>query len=142
MAELSPLERAITLVSSLVADQEALAFRQEGFSELTMRQVGHMEAIIRLGHPSFGELAGELGITRPSVTAIVARLAAAGYVEKVQDPEDRRSFHVVLTEKGEAFSRLHRDIHRRIARALTARLDADEVRQLAGLLQKIMGQEP
>jgi DNA-binding MarR family transcriptional regulator len=137
MTNLTPLEHTIGLITGLMAEQESQAFQQEGFSELSMRQVTHLEAIIRLGHPSFGELAQTLRITRPSVTAIVGKLIRAGYVEKVQDPEDHRSFHIVLTVKGRAFTKVHQSMHRRIARALTSSLDSDEVKQLTGLLQKI-----
>ena len=137
MADLIPLERTIGLITGLMAEQESQAFQREGFSELSMRQVTHLDAIIRLGHPSFGELAQALGITRPSVTAIVGKLTRAGYVEKVQDPEDHRSFHIVLTEKGRAFTKVHRSMHQRIARALVTRLNAEEVKQLTGLLKKI-----
>ena len=39
-----------------------------------MRQVLYLETIAQLEHPSFGELAEALEITRPSVTALVAKL--------------------------------------------------------------------
>ncbi len=139
MADLTPLEHTIGLITALISEQEAQAFQKEGFADLSMRQVSHLEAIIRLGHPSFGELARELGITRPSVTALVGKLARGGYVEKVQDPEDRRSFHIVLTEKGKAFTKVHQKLHRSIAKALTARLEAAEIERLTVLLRKITG---
>jgi len=136
---LLPLEQAVARVSGLMAELESQAFQENGFSELSMRQMLYLEMIVRLGNPSFGELAEALGITRPSVTAIVNRLAEKGFVRKVQDDEDRRSFHIHLTEKGQQFSQIHARVHQHIARALVARLDQTETEQLIALLRKIAG---
>jgi DNA-binding MarR family transcriptional regulator len=133
------LEHAVAQISHRMADLEANAFRQDGFAELSMRQVLYLDTIAQLEHPSFGELAEALKITRPSVTALVARLIREGYVQKVQDGEDRRSFHIILTPKGQQFSGVHQKIHRQLVQTLIARLDEAEVEQLTVLLNKAMG---
>jgi DNA-binding MarR family transcriptional regulator len=134
-----PLEQIVAQITRLMADMEARAFQQDGFAELSMRQVYYMETIARLEHPSFGEVAEALGVTRPSVTALVGKLIRSGYVQKVQDHEDRRSFHIVLTEKGQQFTQLHQNLHRMVVQALTARLNEAEIEQLTALLQKAVG---
>ena len=139
MAGQPSLEQTIELVTGLMADLESQAFQREGFAELSMRQVSYLDTIVRLGHPSFGELAEALGITRPSVTAIVGKLIRKGYVEKVQDHEDRRSFHIVLTRQGQEFSRIHASMHQLIAQTLTFRLSEAEIEQLTALLRKVVG---
>jgi len=133
------LEQTIARITELISDMEASAFQQEGFAELSMRQVFYMETIARLGHPSFSELAEALGVTRPSVTTLVSKLIRNGYVEKVQDGEDRRSFHIVLTRRGQQFTKTHQSMHQRIVQALTARLDEAEIQHLDALLNKAMG---
>ena len=136
---LASLEQTIALATRFMADMEANAFQQDGFSELSMRQVSYMDTIARLGHPSFGELAEALGVTRPSVTALVGKLIRNGYVQKVQDGEDRRSFHILLTQKGQQFTQIHQKMHQRVVQALTDRLDEEEIEQLAALLNKAVG---
>lgn len=42
------------------------------------------------GRVSAGELAATTGLTSGAVTALIDRLARAGYVERVDDPADRR----------------------------------------------------
>ncbi len=133
------LENAIRQITHLLSDMEAEAFRVEGFAELSMRQVLYMDTIARLGHPSFGELAETLGVSRPSVTTLVGKLIRNGYLDKVQDGEDRRSFHIILTEKGNQFSQTHQNMHVRIVEALTSRLKENEVKQLSELLGKAIG---
>ncbi|HYK98866.1 MAG TPA: MarR family transcriptional regulator [Candidatus Acidoferrales bacterium] len=59
-----------------------------------------MELVSRLGTPTAGRLAGELGITTGAVTGVVDRLERAGYVERTTDASDRRKVVVRLTAKG------------------------------------------
>lgn len=134
------LEQIVAQITRLMVDLEARTFQQDGFAELSMRQVYYIETIARLQHPSFGEVAEALGVTRPSVTALVGKLIRNGYVQKVQDHGDRRSFHIVLTEKGRQFTQLHQNMHRMVVQALTARLDEAEIEQLTALLQKAVGE--
>jgi DNA-binding MarR family transcriptional regulator len=138
-ATLQSLEQTISRVTILIAELEANAFQQDGFSDLSMRQMLYMDTITQLEHPSFGELAEALGITRPSVTVLVGKLIRSGYVEKVQDGSDRRSFHIVLTGKGKQFSNMHAQMHRHLVENLIANLDGAEIEQLATLLQKAVG---
>jgi DNA-binding MarR family transcriptional regulator len=49
------------------------------------------------GRMSAGELAHESGLTTGAVTAVIDRLARAGYVQRVADPSDRRRVLVELT---------------------------------------------
>lgn len=133
------LERAIALITQRIADLESGAFQQDGFSELSMRQVFYLETIARLEHPSFSELADALGITRPSVTALVGKLIRSGLVQKVQDGEDRRSFHIILTQKGQQFTHVHENMHQQIVQALISHLDEAEIEQIAALLNKAIG---
>ena len=133
------LEQTIAMVTRMMADMEAHAFQRENFSDLSMRQVLYMETIARLGHPSFGELAKALNVTRPSVTTLVGKLIHSGYLQKVQDDEDRRSFHILLTAKGQQFTQLHQNLHQLVVRALTSRLNSAEIEQLTTLLRKAVG---
>ncbi len=134
------LEQTIAQVTRLMANLEGQAFQLEGFAELSMRQIFYLETIARLGHPSFSELADALGVTRPSVTTLVGKLIRNGYLQKVQDDEDRRSFHIILSQKGQTFTQLHANMHKQVVQALTLRLDAAEIEQLSALLRKAVGE--
>jgi DNA-binding MarR family transcriptional regulator len=135
-SNLEPLEKVIETASSMMAEMEERAFEDERFSELSMRQMLYLNTIIRMGHPTFSDLARELLVSKPSVTANVGMLIRKGYVAKVQDHEDLRSFHIVTTQKALDFDELHQNVHKDLARHLAARLDASEVEQLSTLLAK------
>jgi DNA-binding MarR family transcriptional regulator len=144
MADTPPaLENLVAIITGLMAEMESRAFQDERFAELSMRQIFYFETILRMGHPTFSDLARQLNVTKPSVTAIVNRLIGMGYVQRVQDDEDRRAFHIVVTPKGEEFRRIHQAVHQQVVRQLTAKLNPDEVGQLTILLQKALeGRSP
>jgi DNA-binding MarR family transcriptional regulator len=133
----TPLAQTIAMLSHLMAQLEAEAFEQEGFSELSMRQVLYMEIIAKLERPTFSELAEKLGITKPSVTTLVRKLIRMGYVKKVQSDQDRRVYHIVLDEKGQQFTEMHANIHRLLAARLTENLNEVETQQLNEILLKV-----
>lgn len=132
------LERVVELTSILMAEMEAQAFQDERFAELSMRQILYLNTILKLENPTFSDLARELKVTKPSVTAIVGTLITKGYVQKVQDADDRRTYHIVITNKAREFNQLHEAVHKRLADFLAAQLDADEVEQLAWLMSKAL----
>jgi DNA-binding MarR family transcriptional regulator len=138
MTDSVDLAKAIERASGLMAALEAQAFADERFAELSLRQMYYLSTIIRMERPTFSGLARELKVTKPSVTAIVGTLIGKGYVRKVRDGEDQRIYHVVLTPKAVAFSRVHAGIHERLADVLAARLNEREVVRLAALLSKAL----
>ena len=138
MTDRVDLAKAIERASGLMAALESQAFADERFAELSLRQMYYLGAIIRLERPTFSGLARELKVTKPSVTAIVGTLIGKGYVRRVRDTGDQRIYHIVLTPKAVAFSRVHADIHKRLADVLAARLEEREVAHLAKLLGKAL----
>lgn len=68
-----------------------------------------------------GTLADQLGLARPSVTALVDRLAAVGYVDRTAVPGDRRGSAVVLRPSTwTAFAQVYRPLGQRVKGVLDA----------------------
>jgi len=78
-----------------------------------------------------------LKLSKPSVTAIVDKLANKGYIEKFQSDEDRRSFHVHLSDKGKKLVEMHERAHEKIAELFRKNLDHKELKTLVSLLNKV-----
>jgi DNA-binding MarR family transcriptional regulator len=131
-------EEIIAIMTRIFAELESKAVQESELTNLSMKQLVYLETIAEMRQPTFGDLAKKLGISKPSVTAIVGKLMQNGYVEKVQSQDDRRSFTVLLTEKGRNLSRIHENLHRKIAAHFAAALDEGELHQLADLLHKAM----
>lgn len=98
------------------------------------RQPGHAARI--------RDLNKHLLLTQPSVSRLLDRLAARGFVEKSGDPDDARGTVVTLTETGlDEFRRVGTRHSHSIAAKMSA-LTPDELRRLAELTDKLRDGAP
>lgn len=80
----------------------------------------------------------ELVLTSGAVTHRVDALAKAGLVDRVPDPDDRRSSLVALTERGRALVDDAMAAHMRCEAEMIAALPGDSRRALAVLLRHLL----
>jgi len=137
MNDKSAVLETVEMISQLMGELESKAFELEGFSDITMNQMQYLETIPKLGSPTSADLAENLGVTRPSVSAIVKKLVDTGYLTKTKSEIDGRVYYLHLTDKGLRFNELHSEVHQILARRITENLKQDEIEDLAGLLGKI-----
>ncbi|WP_240605881.1 MarR family winged helix-turn-helix transcriptional regulator [Planctomonas deserti] len=77
-------------------------------------------------------------LTQPSVSRLIDRLAAKGYVCKLPDPGDGRGTIVAMTDDGlTAFRQVAFQHVESIDRHLGGALDAEELEELRGLCEKL-----
>jgi DNA-binding MarR family transcriptional regulator len=69
---------------------------------LTQGRLGVLFRLYRCGDTPLGDLAAELDSTPRNITGLVDHLERDGLVERVPDPDDRRSVRARLTEAGRA----------------------------------------
>jgi DNA-binding MarR family transcriptional regulator len=105
----------------LLAACRELARAMDEFDEAACGALGlgrsDLRALNLLEHgPSTpSELARRLGLTRPAVTALIDRLATAGYVTRTSVPHDRRGSAVELTpHTWHALARVYRPLGQQI----------------------------
>ena len=132
------LVELIEIITKLIGDWEIQFIQQYAEEGFTARQIEYIDVINRLGNPNFGEIARALKLSKPSVTAIVDKLADKRYVEKCQSDEDRRSFHVHLSAKGKKLVKMHNETHQRIADLFINHLDEKDLKTLVSLLNKVV----
>jgi len=113
-----PAGRAAAVLHDLL-----VSFVRRTPRDMSLTSVLALSTLDRTGPRRVTELAASEGITQPSVTALVAGLVRAGYVERRSDPSDRRVVMVAITEAGSAFVRERR--------AATAQVFADAVDRLS-----------
>jgi len=70
------------------------------YSGLRLPQFRLMELLAELGQATVTALSGRLKITRATTSVMVNDLIRSGSAMVVENPSDRRSFHVRLTEHG------------------------------------------
>jgi DNA-binding MarR family transcriptional regulator len=93
----------IEAVSALRIAGRALHHMQERWAEkhgLSEGRLGVLFRLLRCGPTPLGDLATDLDSTPRNITGLVDHLERDGLVERVPDPEDRRSVRASLTEAG------------------------------------------
>jgi len=84
------------------------------------------------------DLIPHLLLSQPSVSRLIDRLAARGFVDKLPDTTDARGTIVALRPEGyELFKRVAATHAESIARRVGSHLDSDELRQLTDLCQRL-----
>ena len=83
------------------------------------------------------DIVTEMGVTRATVSILMAALEREGFVKSYVDPDDRRKLFAQLTRKGEAV--ITKAFENNIARfrSVFASLSPAELASLAALLQRV-----
>lgn len=107
-----------------------------GFADLGE---AHM-AVLRYPGPQGrrpSDLAAELGMSKQAVNYLLGALERAGYVRRADDPDDRRSRRVELTDRGETVRQTIRATVADIEEELASELGDRAFAQLRTLLVKL-----
>jgi DNA-binding MarR family transcriptional regulator len=86
------------------------------------------------------DLARAARITKQSMSTLVAELEAAGYVERVVDPDDARASRVRLTAHGRAYGRAVRAFSRSIEAEWGERIGVERIAELRATLEMLRTQ--
>jgi len=79
--------------------------------DVSVTQCYTLNAIVRAGSPSVGELAAEMYLDKSTTSRVADSLVRKGYARRVADPGDRRSVRIEATAEG-------RDLVEKIERRL------------------------
>jgi DNA-binding MarR family transcriptional regulator len=133
-----PLGKAIEILTHRIEEYERRIIEKSDLSNLSTRQLYYLDEIYHLRQPTLTELAEKIDVSKPSATALVYKLERSGYVMKNPSKDDKRSFHILLTEKGKKLATLHDRIHYRFAEMIESSLSDEETHQLLNILRKII----
>lgn len=97
-----------------------------------------LEAVARNEAASQAELGERIDLAPSTMVGVTDRLVAAGLVERLRVPGDRRRYHVRLTERGRAFLLTSpRTLHHRF-RDRVAALAPEDRRRIQGALVEVV----
>ena len=88
--------------------------------------------------PTMGELSGDLGIPLSSATRMADVLVRAKFVERCDDPHDRRVVRLCMTRNGNQFIRAGIQFMRERILQLLNRFSAEEQADLLRLMNKLI----
>ena len=123
------------------------ASSHEDWASLSLTRA-QLRILVRLrqdGPAAVGQLAGQLGVTLPSITATVDRLVQQGMVSREDDPGDRRRVINRVTPDGAALiDRLQEGKKARLVAALgnLTPHDLDALHQSLATLERALGELP
>ncbi|SMD25623.1 MarR family winged helix-turn-helix transcriptional regulator [Kibdelosporangium aridum] len=131
-------EALMTAYATLMRDFAA----QDIWQEASMREYDVLYSLSKCPEPlRIGELHKHLLLSQPALSRMVDRLVQRGFVERLAAPEDGRGVRLALTDTGR---KVQQDIGRKhardVARAVTARVNAEELRQLEAICKKLAGE--
>lgn len=124
-------------VTRYIMEQVEACKAEEMMSDLSVSMSAYLREISDIGEPTLSELSLRTRRSKPSVTIAVDKLEEKGYVRRVQADDDRRSFHIRLTEKGKRFSELKKTTEHKMYEKISNALTDEEIRQFIGIIQRV-----
>lgn len=88
------------------------------------------------------QLAARLGVTHQGAAKTVDEMAAAGYVDRVPDADDRRTKRLVLTDRAHALLAAGDAFHKAFERELAEQLGPDAVAACRTLFTAVIARSP
>jgi DNA-binding MarR family transcriptional regulator len=140
LPDLDPdVEGAVTRAKLLASHLRRVREKSLVDSDLQRPEFDTLHALAgRHGRAVPSELADDLGLAPPSVTARIDALVARGYVRRTPSQADRRRVDIELTEQGRAAWLGAMDILGHEEYRLLGTLTAEERRTLSDLLRRVM----
>jgi DNA-binding MarR family transcriptional regulator len=114
------------------------------WDELSPHEYGVLYALSTAPHGlRITELRNDVLLTQPGISRLIARLEAAGLVERVDDPDDGRACRIRLTDAG-ARAQRHMGLRhgRHVAHTMTRSLSGEQLVQLRDLCIALAATEP
>ncbi|HLX39964.1 MAG TPA: MarR family winged helix-turn-helix transcriptional regulator [Ktedonobacteraceae bacterium] len=96
----------------------------------TKGQIKLLHVLMARQHCTMQELADQLNVAPPTVTAMVKRLLTQGFVERVRDEQDWRVVQVLPTERGQRAVLHYEEFWRANLQHLLSHLSKEELTQL------------
>lgn len=132
------LERAFNSVYSkfkLHFYQEMFSRFQDREASLTTVETFCMESIQALGRPAVNEFSTFMRISPPNAAYKINSLVKKGYVRKVQSANDRREYHLEVTQKYLDLYNISSSYIETVMDRVTARFTPEECGKLEEMLQ-------
>lgn len=112
-------------------------FGELDMSQLTIKQIEHLNIINSCDNLTFGKLAEITALSKPTVTEMINKFIKLGCVYKERSPVDARTYYIKLTERGYKIANAHETSVDILAEQIRANLTEKEIDTLVDLIAKI-----
>lgn len=114
--------------------QEIFRRFQDREASLTTVETFCMEAIQALGSPTVNEFAAFMKISSPNAAYKINSLVKKGYINKRQSPDDRREYHLEVTQKYIDYYNISASYQAKVMDRIAGRFTAEECDKLEEIL--------
>ncbi|MGI6344209.1 MAG: MarR family winged helix-turn-helix transcriptional regulator [Bacillota bacterium] len=97
-----------------------------------------LEVIYLLGRPTIKEFAEHINLSQPNATYRVNNLVAKGYVRKMPSLQDKREYHLEVTEKFTDHYGLNASYIRNMLRNIQDHFTPEEIDQLEQFVNRVV----
>ena len=129
--EKKQLNNFLVTTFNSVLKLEETALKRSSYSDITIKELQLLQIVyergLNGGDNTAGAIAKELKITPGTLTTAVKLLEKKGYVKRSQDTKDKRSVHILVTEKGEKTNLDNLAFHSELVDSLVDSLADDEI---------------
>ena len=120
--------------------QEIFERFQNREASLTTVETFAMETIQALGCPTINEFASFMRISPPNAAYKINSLVRKGYIEKIRSQQDKREYHLQVTQKYKDYYNISSDYVRQVVERIRQRFSPEECEKLDQVLT-IISQE-
>jgi len=120
--------------------EEERAISKISRGKISVKEVHLIEAIFKAqkqGDITLGNISKILGVSQGTLTVAVTSLEKRGYVKRIQNPNDRRSYALYCTKLGERINALHMRFHKEMIADAVEHLNVTQTEILSNSLQKL-----
>lgn len=106
-------------------------------AEITVMEALAAEVIYALGSPTISQFAQAVGISGPNATYRVQSLVKKGYVERISSENDRREYHLKVTDRFLEFYAINEEYISLVSRRISERFgeeDTEKFRQMVNTI--------
>ena len=114
--------------------QELFRRFQDREASLTTMETFCVESIQALGSPTVNEFANFMRISPPNAAYKVNSLVKKGYIRKVQSPDDRREYHLELTQKYMDYYNISSNYLQTVMRRVSDRFSSEDCARIEEML--------
>ena len=114
--------------------QEIFERFQNREASLTTVETFAMETIQALGSPTINEFASFMRISPPNAAYKINSLIRKGYVQKIQSEQDKREYHLQVTQKYRDYYNVSSDYVHVVTERMRERFTPDECAKLEEML--------
>ena len=120
--------------------REIFSIMQDSKDSLSIVELFCVELIHALHSPSVNEFSSLIGISAPNAAYKVNSLIKKGFIRKEQSPDDKREYHLVVTDKYYQYYDLTSGYLSGVVRRLCERFEPERLRLIVEVL-RVMNDE-